>query len=183
MERNMKHSTHLIVIVSALLTIAAVFPQQATANEASHIQYEMGVVGNRAFGDLVSKGDYQTAVNRINRRYTDYPFATATNLCAALSMLGEFDKAERHCNEAVKLADKSAVPAPRSWKGRNQVKSQQSLAYSNRGVLRVMSGDASGAEEDFQAAIERNANLHAAARNLARVQLEPTGPIVAKVSH
>lgn len=53
----------------------------------------------------------------------------------------------------------------------------------NRGVLRLMSGDASGAEEDFQSAIERNANLHAAARNLARVQLEPIGPIVAKVSH
>jgi Flp pilus assembly protein TadD len=183
MERNMKHTTHLIVIVSALLTTGAVFPQQATANEASHVQFEMVVVGNRASGDLVSKGDYQTAVDRITSRYTGYPFATATNLCAALSMLGEFDQAEPHCNKAIKLADKKPVPAPRSWKGRNQMTSQQALAYSNRGVLRMLSGDASGAEEDFQVAIERNANLNAPARNLARVQLEPTGPIVATLSH
>jgi len=179
----MKHTTHLIVIVSALLTTSAVFPQQVTANETSHIQYEMVVVGNHASGDLVSKGDYQAAVDRITRRYTGNPYATATNLCAALSMLGEYDKAESYCNEAVKLADKSPVPAPRSWKARKQITKQQAHAYSNRGVMRVLSGDASGAEEDFQVATERNANLNAPARNLARVQLEPTGPIVATVSH
>ena len=123
----MKHSTNLIVIVSTLLTFGAIFSQQATANEASQLQYEMVVVGN--------------------------------------------------------LANKSSVPTPRGWKGHNQMTAQQAQAYSNRGAMRIMSGDATGAEEDFQVAIKHNANLHAPARNLARVQLESTGPIVAKLSH
>ena len=178
----MKHTTHLIIIVSALLATATVLPAQATANEVSSAPYEMVVVGNLVSGDLVSKGDYQAAVDRITSSYAGYPFATATNLCASLSILGFFDQAEPHCNEAVRLANQSAVPAPRRWKARKQVASQQALAYSNRGVLRILSGDASGAEQDFQAAIEHNAELPASARNLARVQLEPTGPIVAKVN-
>ena len=179
----MKHTTHLIVIVSALLSTGAVFTQQASASEVASAPYEMVVVDNRASGDLVSRGEFESAVNRITSRYTGYPFATATNLCTALSLLGNFDKAESHCNEAVKLANRSAVPAPKSWKARRQATSHQSLAYSNRGVFRALNGDSSGAEKDFQAAIEHNTNLHAPARNLARVQLEPHGPIVAKVNH
>lgn len=178
----MRHTTNLIVIVSTLLTIGAIIPRQATANETSQLQYEMVVVGDQAFGNLVSKGDYQTAINRIARRYRHFPFASATNLCAAFSMLNEFEQAEPHCNEAIKLANKSTVPSPRGWKGRNQMTAQQAQAYSNRGVMRIMSGDEIGAEEDFQAAIERNAKLHAPARNLARVQLEHSGQIVANVS-
>jgi len=179
----MKQTTNLIVIVSTLLTIGVIIPQQATANETSQLQYEMVVVGNQSFGDLVSKGDYQTVINRIARRSRDYPFASATNLCAAFSMLNKFEQAEPHCNKAIKLANKSSVPAPKGWKGLNQMTAQQAQAYSNRGVMRIMSGDKLGAEEDFKVAIERNANLHAPVRNLARVQLEFSGPIVASVSH
>lgn len=178
----MKQTTNLIVIVSTLLTIGAIIPPQATANETSQLQYEMVVVGNQSFGDLVSKGDYQTAINRIGRRYRDYPYASATNLCTAFSMLNKFEQAEIHCNEAIKLANKSSVPAPKGWKGINQMTAQQAQAYSNRGVMRVMSGNEIGAEEDFHVAIERNANLHAPARNLARVQLEHSGQIMANVS-
>lgn len=178
----MKHAAHMIIIASALLAAGTVLPQQATANEVSPVQYEMVVVGNQASGDLVSKGDYQAAVDRITSRYSGYPFATATNLCASLSMQGFFDQAEPHCNEAVRLANQSGVPAPRSWKARKQVASQQSLAYSNRGVMRVLSGDSNGAEQDFQAANDRDSGLQAPARNLVRVQYDSAGPIVAIVS-
>jgi Flp pilus assembly protein TadD len=183
MEKNMKHATNLIIIASALLTTGALFAQQAAADETSQVLYEMVVVGNHASGDLVTQGNYQTAIDRITRKYSGHPFATATNLCAALSMLGEFDQAEPYCDEAIKLADKSPVPAPRSWKARNQMTTQQAQAYSNRGVMRMLSGDNIGAEQDFQVAIERNDKLRAPAQNLARVQLDSTGVIVAKVSH
>lgn len=178
----MKHATNLIVIVSALLTAVAVFPLQASADEESQAQYEMVVVGNQASGDLVSRGDYRLAVTRITGRYQGNPFATATNLCAALSLLGKFGQAEPHCNEAVKLAEKSVKPAPRNWRGREQIATQRALAYSNRGVMRVLRGDEIGAEEDFRVAVERKADLRAPTLNLARVQVETTGPVVAKAS-
>jgi len=178
----MKNVTNLTAIVATLLTIATVFPVQASADEEHQALFEMVIVGNRASGDLVSKGHYQKAIDRITGVYSGYPFASATNLCTALSMLDKFEQAKPHCDEAIKLASKSPKPAPRSWNARNQLATQRALAYSNRGVMRILSGDASGAEEDFRMAIERKADLRAPTQNLARVQFETTGPIVAKVS-
>jgi len=181
MEKHMKHVTTLIV--SALLTTTAVFPLQAIADEERHNQYEMVAVGNQAFGDLVTKGEYQLAVNRITGRHNNAPYATATNLCVALTMLGRYDQAEPRCDEAIKLADKVPVPAPKGWKGINQVASQRAFAYSNRGVMRIVSGNVNGAAEDFLTAIERKANLRAPTQNLAKANIETTAPVVAIVSH
>jgi len=177
----MKHVTTLIV--SALLTTTAVFPLQASADEEQQMQFEMVVVGNHAFGGLVSNGKYQLAVDRITGRRNYAPYATATNLCVALTMLGQYAQAEPRCEEAIKLADKRPVPAPKGWKGINQVAAQRAFAYSNRGVMRILRGNVSGAEEDFLTAIERKANLRAPARNLAKVNVETTAPVVAIVSH
>ena len=177
----MKYATTLIV--SVLLTATALLPIQGKADEGQRIQYEMVVVKNHAFGNLVSKGKYQLAVNRINSSRNFVPYATATNLCAALTMLGEYEQAEPRCEEAIKLANKRPVPAPKGWKGINQLATQRAIAYSNRGVMRILRGNVNGAEEDFLTAIERKANLRAPAQNLAKVNVEATAPVVAIVSN
>jgi len=177
----MKHVTTLLV--SALLTTTVVFPLQGSADEEHQIQYEMVVIRNHALGNLVSNGKYQLAVDRITGRRNYEPYATATNLCAALTMLGKYDQAEPRCDEAIKLADKSPVPAPRGWKGINQLAAQRAIAYSNRGVMRILRGNVNEAEEDFLTAIERKANLRAPTRNLAKANVETTAPVVAIVSN
>ena len=179
----MKHVTTLIV--TALLTTTVVFPLQGNADEAQLTQYEMVAIGNHAFGSLVLKGDYQLAVKRITGSRNFTPYATATNLCVALTMLGNYDQAEPRCDEAIKLADKSPMPAPKGWRGIIQLATQRSVAYSNRGVMHILRGNVSGATEDFLTAIERKskANLHAPAHNLARVSIVTTAPVVATVTH
>jgi Flp pilus assembly protein TadD len=179
----MKNSTFAIIIVSTLLTAITLVPLRATADEVARSHYQMVAVGNQSSGKLVIKGDYQLAVDRINGRYTGYPFANATNLCVALSMLGQLDQADPHCNEAVELASKPAAPGPKNRKTRDQIATQRALAYSNRGVMRILSGDESGAEEDFRMAIQNKTKLRAPMENLVRVDLESTGPVVARVSH
>ena len=66
-----------------------------------------------------------------------------------------------------------------------QLATQRSVAYSNRGVMRILRGNVNGATEDFQTAIERKgkANLHAPAQNLAKVNIVTTAPVVATVIH
>lgn len=179
----MKHVTTLIV--TALLATTAVFPLQANADEEPETQYEMIAVGNHAFGDLVLKGEYQLAVKRITGSRNFAPYATATNLCVALTMLGNYDQAEPQCHEAIKLADKSPVPAPKGWRGIIQLATQRSVAYSNRGVMHILRGNVSGATEDFLTAIERKgkANLRAPTRNLTKANIVTTAPAVAIVSH
>ncbi|MGB7451467.1 MAG: hypothetical protein WBM36_04990 [Lysobacterales bacterium] len=124
-----------------------------------------------------------SSVKRITGRRNFAPYATATNLCAALTMLGQYDQAEPRCDEAIKLAEKQPVPAPRGWKGINQVAAQRAVAYSNRGVMRILRGNVSGAEEDFLTAIERKANLSAPTRKLAKANVEHIAQAVAIVSH
>jgi Flp pilus assembly protein TadD len=179
----MKHLTTLIF--TALLTTTVVFPMQGNANEEQQAQYEMVAIGNHAFGGLVLKGDYQLAVERITGSRNFAPYATATNLCVALTLLGNYDLAEPRCNEAIKLADKPRVPTPKRWRGILQLAKQRSIAYSNRGVMHMLRGNVSGATEDFQTAIERKgkANLSAPSQNLVKTSIITTEPSVATVIH
>ena len=178
----MKQLDVLIGIGSLVLTAFSGFPLQATADGPAQTKYEFVVVGNQAFGNLVSNGEYQLAIDRINGRQNVYPFAAATNLCVSLSMLGRLDRAAAQCDEAIKQAEASSLPGPKRWKGHHQLATRWAMAYSNRGVFRALSGDLSGAEEDFRMAVEHEAKMNAPTRNFARVQMKPTAPAVASVS-
>ena len=77
------------------------------------------------------------------------------------------------------------MPAPKGWRGIIQLATQRSVAYSNRGVMHILRGNVGGATEDFRTAIERKgkANLSAPTRNLAKVNIVTTAPVVATVIH
>lgn len=174
-----------VMIGIGFLTLSAFsgFPLQATADEPAQTTYEFVVVGNEAFGNLVSSGEYQLAIERINGRPKADPFAAATNLCVSFSMLGQLDRAAAQCNEALKQAEAALLPGPKRWNARQQAATRWAMAYSNRGVFRALSGDLSGAEEDFQMAVDHEAKLNAPTRNVARVQMNSTLPAVASVSY
>ena len=178
----MNRSITTIAIGTAVLTFASVLPMAATASDAPQSSYEVVVAGKQAFGDLIVKGQYQQAIQRITGRPVQYPFAAATNLCVAYTMLDQLDQATPYCNQAIKLAEANAKPMPRHWKGRAQVQSNQALAHSNRGVLRVLSGDGTGAAEDFRAAIELREEMRAPVHNFARLNMSTSEPVALEVS-
>lgn len=178
----MKRLSILIGIGTAMLTFAAVLSQKAIASDQSQTAYEIVVIGNQAFGGLIVNGESQTAIRRLVSRTRLYPFAAATNLCVAHTVLERFDEAEPFCNQAVELTERATLPRPRHWAGRTQVASNGALAYSNRGVLRVLRGDRAGAEEDFRAAIELKNDMRAPAHNFARLNMETTDPVAVRIS-
>jgi Tfp pilus assembly protein PilF len=52
------------------------------------------------------------------------------------------------------------------------MRSDRALALSNRGVIRAITGDDSGARQDFELAIKLGRNLRAPTENLARLETE-----------
>jgi hypothetical protein len=131
-------------LVLAGLCLAAGAPA-AYAQEGA-TSYQMSIVFDRSYGDLVSRGSYERAIVKINRNHDHYPFATATNLCVAHTMVGRR-----------KSRDYNA-----EW----------AMAYSNRGVLRARIGDDAAAELDFRMAIEKQAGKDLPIHNLAVLKQE-----------
>jgi Tfp pilus assembly protein PilF len=169
---NIRTPTGAIVLA---LTLVISF-QSAQADDQSG-SYQMSVVLDRAHGDIVSSGNFEKAILRISSRHSRFPYATATNLCVAHTMVGQFKHAEHYCDEALVEAEKAAARGMR--KGRDYT-AEWALAYSNRGVLRARMGDTSGAGEDFRMAIELKADTDVPMNNLARLNPEPIESFVAK---
>ena len=128
-----------------------------TANSAEPIEvmlHEDDVVGA---GDIES-GDYSTGVERLMARL-DRGVRSNTartpiiiDLCAGYTMLGDFEAAEKFCDQAVERG---------WWTG---------LALNNRGALHVAKGEYESAIRDFQAAIDARGADSIARRNLDRIE-------------
>ena len=131
--------------------------------------YQMSIVFDRSYGDIVSRGSYERAIVKINRSRDHYPFATATNLCVAHTMVGQYKHAEHYCNQALEEAEKAAAQGRR--KSRDYT-AEWAMAYSNRGVLRARIGDDAAAEQDFRMAIEKETGKDLPIHNLAVLKQE-----------
>lgn len=167
------------LICSTLVTLAvAALPlaQAALADErATNHAYEMSVVVDRAYGDLVARGGYERAILRIASHPNHFPFATATNLCVAHTMVGQYRHAARYCDEALDVAAEIGRTGMR--KDRDAA-TEWALAFSNRGVLRARMGDAQGAEQDFRSAIALNGDSEVPMHNLVHLGEELGEPLV-----
>jgi tetratricopeptide (TPR) repeat protein len=157
----------LLSLVLAGLCLAAGVPV-AYAQEGA-TSYEMSIVFDRSYGDLVSRGSFERAIVKINRSHDHYPFATATNLCVAHTMVGQYKHAEHYCDKALEEAKKAAAQGRR--KSRDYT-AEWAMAYSNRGVLRARIGDDAAAEQDFRMAIEKQAGQDLPIHNLAVLKQE-----------
>ena len=163
-------------LVAGVLATVLPFAQTLQADEAAaNHAYEMSVVIDRAYGELVSKGRYERAILRIASHPNRFPFATANNLCVAHTLVGQYRHATRHCDEALEIAGEIARTGLR--KDRDAT-TEWALAFSNRGVLRARMGDADGAEQDFRAAIELRGESQVPMHNLVHLGEELGEPLV-----
>lgn len=173
---------NIATTVTILFVLAGFLPGLVTAAENPPSAYEMVFVEDRAHGDKVLYGAYEKAITRLSRQADRFPnrhpFATATNLCVAHAMIGQYEQADLYCDRAVAIAEETAVTGRKERRDRvsglplelRSVNDNWAQAYSNRGVLRALTGNMEGAEEDFRHAIALEADSAAAASNLAWMQ-------------
>ena len=152
------------ITILILLALTAMLACQASWAQELPSDYQMSVVLDRAHGDVVAKGRYDRAILRINTQQSRFPYASATNLCVAHTMVGQYKHAEFYCDKALEEAENAAA------KGRQKSRdytAEWALAYSNRGVLRARRGDHEGASEDFRLAIEKQSGSELPVHNMA----------------
>jgi Flp pilus assembly protein TadD len=154
------------------LACAAASPLAASAEGKS---FEMASYLGFPGGREVVTGDYKAAIASASKAKAGpsalSPLVSATNLCVAYTATGAFPEARGACDRAVELARREDAMATRPLAASNTATSR---ALSNRGVLRALNGDASGAAGDFRAAAKLRHADSAAARNLAYLESQPS---------
>lgn len=133
--------------------------------------YSMAVIQDDAFGSTVMSGDYAKGISKLTsfggKRAKS--FATNNNLCVAYTMTKDFDSAASACEAALAASEKYGKYANSPLNPYDSTR-DQAMAYSNRGVLRAMTGDYDGAKQDFEYAAKLSKYLDAPEDNLARLQ-------------
>ena len=139
------------LFAGTLFAVPAVAHEAAEASVASGFQ--MSAVIDRARGNAVVAGDYQAAIEKLGARDRRH-FESSTNLCVAYAMTGDLEKADVECAAAVQMSEKA------------EVRRDIAVALTNRGVVKAVSGDLSGARQDFDRALEIDGGLRQASDNL-----------------
>jgi tetratricopeptide (TPR) repeat protein len=133
--------------------------------------YNMAVIQDDAFGMTVMEGDYKTGISKISafsgKRAKS--FAAKNNLCVAYTMTKDFDNAATACEAALTISEKYGKYSDTPINPYNSSR-DQAVAYSNRGVLRAMTGDYTGAKQDFEYATQLSKYMDAPEANLARLK-------------
>lgn len=172
-QNNTRKMTRSFAIGVAALLALFTHLAQADGREAG---FEMKAVADREHGDRVLTGNYPQAIAR-NRTWakaiagnTDpervFPFAVSTNLCVAYTMTARLQDAQAPCDAAVQAAE---VGASRGQRRNHDYLTEWATALSNRGVLRALSGDATGARADFARAMTLGSASSLPETNLARL--------------
>jgi Flp pilus assembly protein TadD len=165
----MKKPNGSLTFLASVACAAAISPPALAERTA----FEMGSYLGWPGGEAVAAGNYAAAIDaasgRAARTSSTNALTAATNLCVAHTVMGEFIAAQRACNLALTLAQRSDRVSFRRFSAEEAT----SRALSNRGVLRAVSGDAAGAAEDFEQAAKLNGAWDAASRNLAYLQTLP----------
>ena len=153
-------------VAALLLAVAG----QSMADPAPSA-YSMAVIHDEAYGTTVMSGDYAKGISKLTsiggKRAKS--FAANNNLCVAYTMTREFDNAATACEAALTASEKYGKYAD-SPLYPYDISRDQAMAYSNRGVLRAVTGDLEGAKQDFESAAKLSKYLDAPVDNLARLK-------------
>jgi len=161
--------------VTCAILLGSVFSMPVTAQETPAAAYTMAVVKNEAYGQRVTAGKYEQAIDKITRggaRVKDR-FADQVNLCVAYAKTKDIENANASCNAALAGLKRQEARATRSKRTLVYSNYQRDLAValSNRGVLFAVSGDRARAKESFAAAIELQTSVsHIAKSNLEHLK-------------
>jgi hypothetical protein len=156
-----------------LLTLACASAWSFGAASADTTSFELGSYLNYPGGKEITARDYAGAIKTASlaKRPTSAtdPLVGATNLCVAYTATGAFPEARSACDLAVEISRREDALSP----GRLPSGTASSRALSNRGVLRALIGDSTGAASDFRAAAKVANAWPAARRNLAHLESSP----------
>ncbi len=138
----------LLIATTALL---ACWSAGSVAGEQQPPTFRMMAIENLAGGDLVTEGRYAEAIEKITaRRVSASDFAAHNNLCVAYVKTKALDKAAAACEAAIELRSRDADPGYLHSAVVRQKLRDRAIALSNRGVLRAITGDVTGARDDFE---------------------------------
>jgi hypothetical protein len=137
--------------------------------------FQMLVAENSVPGQHLIEGDVDAALALSETRNLNR-FSALNDRCVSLTLLGELEKAETVCNDAVREARRTVAGyAPgRAYQGVTiDRQSRRAMAFTNRGVLHALQGRGELARTDFNTAIALNGRLSAAMENLAVLEARP----------
>lgn len=156
MNLNLKTSVSAAMLFAASLTATHSFAGKDA--DVPRSGYQLAVIEDGAYGPAVVKGDIAATLPRL-RLHSDTRFDSSTNLCVALTQLGELDDANSVCTTAYKLSQQS------------QFSRDRAIALSNLGVVSVLRGDFIRAKGYFERALKENGQLRQADNNLRVLEL------------
>lgn len=101
--------------------------------------------------------------------------AVSTNRCVALSMTAQWHAAQAACDSAVREASEARLDSP-TWALGSSIDSDERLAaaYTDRGVMRWLSHDQAGAQQDFSRALTLSPGSGFVTRNLTALKFHGT---------
>ncbi|MCC4833002.1 hypothetical protein Q4601_02975 [Shewanella sp. 1_MG-2023] len=138
----MKHSK-LTSMIAASLLIACSGSVFAAAVETT--SYKMVLIENMPGVDAIQAGDLVEgiALTKSAKRSAIDTYTRNLNLCVGYTKMSKYEIAEEACTEAVKMAvNADKLPSMQ----------MRAYAYNNRGVMKVLANDNTGALEDFKKA-------------------------------
>jgi hypothetical protein len=159
---------------AALLCALACVSFAPLAHAEGAAAYELASYSNGPGGKEVATGDYAAAITRASLAGAAdlrTRLVAATNLCVAQTASRAFAAARSSCDRAIELAHRVDGTEQR---GIRRGTSATARALSNRGVLRALSGDPTGAARDLRAASMESGAWNGAAQNLAHLESSPS---------
>lgn len=176
----MKHLT--LKRIACAYIAAGLLASMAAAQATAHAHdtekpYSMTVIVDAAQGRKVRHGDYETAIAWLTspkvRSHSDQ-FARHTNLCVAYLKTGALELAEEACESAIAvIADRDQIPPYYAFDpdvADDALRNYRAMAFSNRGVVNAIKGDADAALADFEMARSLDKRLRTAKSNLERLE-------------
>lgn len=168
---------------AAIATTVFLFSGTALHAEEGKLAYTLIAIEDVSYGEAVVAGDYDAAIEGIlsSAKLARGGFEAQTNLCVAYTRSGEFEKADASCDAALAALKKrhrtSAATGTVPFYSRRAHEKYLALALSNRGVLRVVSGEPDLAREDFEKAANLKFGLDVVDVNLAKLEARDSGKI------
>ncbi len=152
-----------ILIVAACLMSGAVWAHDTNP------PLEMSVVIDQAsFGRTIKNGAYDAAIEKLTspNRPVRYRIFDEINLCVAYTKTKRLEQARLTCDSALELVRAKLAKAVDSV-DQAKLARFEALALSNRGVLRIATGEYDAAQRDFQSALAASKSISAPRNNLA----------------
>lgn len=153
--------------IARLLLVLAALPFAANGNELNG--YMMSIQANAPGIEHLRAGDYRKAIaaSRSVLAEPGWKAAAHNNICVSYTILKDYKRANRSCAKVIKIL---LMAKARQRRSKRQDTTSLAMAYSNRGVLKALTDDLQGADQDFIKAQKYAANSQKYEHNYTLLQ-------------